>query len=151
MQRAKRMFKKTRKRNRPRRQFLFIPIENPSILRLRYGFAREKAFSFLSFFPGGAARAVCLTLLQADGPTFLGGRSHMPLSSGSPVPVLTSPFIGPFLGRCRRNCYRRHRSHFVNAADYSEFFREWNDSDSEERLPGAHSKSKATMESKGKP
>ena len=52
--------------------FFSFPIENPSILRLRFGFAREKAFSFLSFFPGGAARAVCLTLLQADGSTFLG-------------------------------------------------------------------------------
>ena len=53
--------------------FFSYHIENPSILRLRFGFTREKAFSFLSFFPGGAARAVCLTLLQADSLTLGAG------------------------------------------------------------------------------
>lgn len=138
------MFKKTRKRNRPRRQFLFIPVENPSILRLRFGFTREKAFSFLSFFPGGAARAVCLTLLQADGPTFWGPESYaielrLPSSCANfsihrsffgavPSELLpAAPF--PF-----RKCCRLSRGSFVNGM-----------------IPGAHSKSKATMESEGKP
>lgn len=82
--------------------FFSYHIENPSILRLRFGFTREKAFSFLSFFPGGAARAGCLTLLQADSLTLGAGvKCHC-----APAPYSYTYFSIHrfFLGRCRRNC-----------------------------------------------
>ena len=138
MQRAKRMFQN------PEKESATTPIpfhsrrESPPFSGCVSGLP-GKSF-FLSFlFPGW-----CSTGCLSDTPPgrrshIFGGRSHMSLSSGSPVPVLTSPFIGPFLRRCRRNCYRRQccrlsRGSFVNGM-----------------IPGAHSKSKATMESEGKP
>ena len=97
--------------------FFSFPIENPSILRLRFWVSRGKAFSFLSLFPGGAEWVACLTLLQADSPTF-GGPESNAIELRFPNSYANFSIHRSFLGRCRRNCYRRHRSHFGKAAGY---------------------------------